>query len=84
MFSIEFVWHNPIFNVFLMKSFKFIDLFAGIGGMRLGFESAGGNCVLTCEIDSNATATYKLNHPSPCKEHVYGKDIFDLKSSEVR
>ena len=66
-----------------MKNFKFIDLFAGIGGMRLGFESAGGVCVLTCEIDSHATETYKLNHSSPSKEHVYAKDIFDLKSSQV-
>src|SRR4051812_43390282 len=31
--------------------FTFIDLFAGIGGMRLGFESAGGQCVFTSEWD---------------------------------
>jgi DNA (cytosine-5)-methyltransferase 1 len=66
-----------------MKSFKFIDLFAGIGGMRLGFESAGGTCVLTCEIDSHATQTYQLNHSFPDKSHKYAKDIFDLKSSDV-
>ena len=83
MFSIESIGLRRIVLHFLMKSFKFIDLFAGIGGMRLGFESAGGTCVLTCEIDTNATQTYMLNHSSPCKEHVYAKDIFDLKSSEV-
>ncbi len=66
-----------------MKSFKLIDLFAGIGGMRLGFEDAGGTCVLTCEIDSHAAETYKLNHSSPSKDHVYAKDIFDLKSADV-
>lgn len=64
-------------------SFKFIDLFAGIGGMRLGFEDAGGTCVLTCEIDSHARKTYELNHISPDKEHKYFEDIFDLKSSDV-
>ena len=44
-----------------VKQFSFIDLFAGIGGMRLAFESAGGRCVLTCEIDENAMETYKAN-----------------------
>jgi DNA (cytosine-5)-methyltransferase 1 len=66
-----------------MSSFTFIDLFAGIGGMRLGFERAGGTCVLTCEIDSHARETYELNHSAPAKEHVYAKDIFDLKSTDV-
>ncbi|MCR5259861.1 MAG: DNA cytosine methyltransferase, partial [Desulfovibrio sp.] len=32
-------------------SFTFIDLFAGIGGIRLGFEAAGGECVFSSEID---------------------------------
>lgn len=31
-------------------SFRFIDLFAGIGSIRLGFESAGGHCVFSSEI----------------------------------
>jgi DNA (cytosine-5)-methyltransferase 1 len=41
-------------------SFKFIDLFAGIGGMRIAFEKAGGECVLTCEINEDALKTDKL------------------------
>ncbi|MDC2975821.1 DNA cytosine methyltransferase, partial [Prochlorococcus sp. AH-736-D23] len=45
----------------LQKQFDFIDLFAGIGGFRKGFESIGGNCVFTSEIDKFAQETYKAN-----------------------
>lgn len=39
--------------------FRFIDLFAGIGGMRLGLERLGGECVYTCEIDKHCRKTYE-------------------------
>ena len=39
--------------------FTFIDLFAGIGGIRLGFENAGFNCVFSSEIDKFCNITYK-------------------------
>jgi len=41
--------------------FKFIDLFAGIGGMRLAFEEVGGKCVFTSEWDKYAQKTYLGN-----------------------
>jgi DNA (cytosine-5)-methyltransferase 1 len=41
--------------------FKFIDLFAGIGGIRLGFESVGGECVFSSEWDEYAQKTYEAN-----------------------
>ena len=62
--------------------FTFIDLFAGIGGMRLGFESAGGSCVLTCEIDEAALKTYATNF-RPKHTHVYAHDICDLRSASI-
>lgn len=43
-------------------TFSFIDLFAGIGGTRLGFEAAGGECVFTSEWDRFAQQTYAFNH----------------------
>ena len=47
---------------FLDKQMKFLDLFAGIGGFRLGMESAGHECVGFCEIDKYARASYKAIH----------------------
>lgn len=45
----------------LLNKFKFIDLFAGIGGFRQGFERAGFECVFSAEIDSHACEVYKEN-----------------------
>ena len=45
-------------------SFNFIDLFAGIGGMRMGFEAAGGRCVFTSEWNPFAQKTYAANFPA--------------------
>jgi DNA (cytosine-5)-methyltransferase 1 len=42
--------------------FNFIDLFAGIGGLRAAFEPLGGRCVYTSEYDSYAVKTYTTNH----------------------
>lgn len=65
-----------------VKPIKFIDLFAGIGGMRLGFESAGAECALTCEISKAAMITYKANY-SPKHPHIYTENILDLRSQDV-
>jgi len=40
---------------------KFIDLFAGIGGLRIPFEKLGGECVFSCEIDPSCRQTYQAN-----------------------
>lgn len=42
-------------------SFTFVDLLAGIGGMRLGFEAIGGICAFTCEWDKYCQQTYRAN-----------------------
>jgi DNA (cytosine-5)-methyltransferase 1 len=45
----------------LSNDFTFVDLFAGIGGMRLGFEANGGQCVFTSEWNSHSQKTYSAN-----------------------
>lgn len=62
-------------------SFRFIDLFAGIGGIRLGFESVGGRCVFSSEFDEDACTTYEANfgeHPSGDITKIEAKDIPDF------
>ncbi|RIX31849.1 DNA (cytosine-5-)-methyltransferase [Sphingomonas edaphi] len=54
--------------------FEFIDLFAGIGGLRLGFEAIGGRCVFTSEWDRWAQVTYSRNFPEQ-DDHVMVGDI---------
>lgn len=55
--------------------FRFIDLFAGIGGLRLGFEAIGGHCVFTSEWDRFAMQTYKANFRDDPFTHHYAGDI---------
>jgi len=43
------------------EKFRFIDLFAGIGGLRIGFEAIGGQCVFTSEWDRWSNETYRRN-----------------------
>ncbi len=61
-------------------AFTFIDLFAGIGGMRLAFESVGGQCVYTSEWDSHALSTYLANFPY---SHNITGDINQVKPEDI-
>ena len=45
----------------MKNTIRFIDLFAGIGGMRLAFESVGAKCVFSSEWDKYCQKTYEAN-----------------------
>lgn len=62
----------------LDKKIRFIDLFAGIGGTRLGYEKAGAVCVFTSEWDKFSQLTYEINHG----DKAFG-DINKVKSEDI-
>ena len=61
---------------------KFLDLFAGIGGFRLGMESAGHKCIGFCEIDKFARASYKAIHDT--KGEIELHDITAVSDEFIR
>lgn len=61
---------------------KFLDLFAGIGGFRLGMESAGHECIGFCEIDKFARASYKAIHDT--KGEIELHDITTVSDDTIR
>ena len=61
---------------------KFLDLFAGIGGFRLGMERAGHECIGFCEIDKFARASYKAIHDT--KGEIELHDITTVSDDFIR
>lgn len=60
--------------------FTFIDLFAGIGGIRRGFEAVGGQCIFTSEWDDYAQRTYRANFHDD--HHIVG-DITEVDTADI-
>lgn len=79
----ELQFYELIFGSLVLKpqqnpKFRFIDLFAGVGGIRLGFQEHGGACVFSSEFEKNAQQTYKANHG----ELPFG-DITQVKPEDI-
>lgn len=64
---------------------KFIDLFAGIGGIKIGFEKAGFRCVFSNDFDANAKITFDLNFSEifETKKQMVLGDIQKIPASEI-
>lgn len=62
-------------------AFTFIDLFAGIGGIRMGFEAQNGRCVFTSEWNSYAQKTYLANFPE--STHAFEGDITKVEEHDI-
>ena len=65
---------------FTFPAFTFVDLFAGIGGMRMGFEAAGGRCVFTSEWNPFARHTYTANFG---EAHPIAGDIREVEADSI-
>jgi DNA (cytosine-5)-methyltransferase 1 len=64
-------------------SYKFIDLFAGIGGFRSGFEKHGCKCVFTSEIDSHAQEMYGLNYGDRVHSDITQIDEKEIPNHDI-
>ena len=62
----------------MKKEFRFIDLFAGIGGMRIAFEKSGGRCVFSSEWNKFSQQTYEANFGD-----VPDGDITKIKARDI-
>lgn len=65
----------------LTSKYNSIDLFAGCGGLTEGLRAAGFDTKVAIELESDAAATYKLNHP---KTNVIQKDIRKIDVKDIK
>lgn len=68
--------HNQV------KKIKILDLFAGIGGIKIGFEKAGFECIFSNDFDKDCKTTYDLNFANKQKSLVLG-DISEISSNII-
>lgn len=59
-------------------TFRFVDLFCGIGGFHVAAKKLGGKCVFACDIDDEARKSYEINH-----RIKIGSDITKIRASDV-
>ena len=66
-----------------MANFKYIDLFAGIGGIRRPYQKLGGTCVFSSEIDKFAIQTYEANWGETPSGDITKIDEKDIPSFDI-
>jgi DNA (cytosine-5)-methyltransferase 1 len=65
------------------QKFKFVDLFCGIGGFRLAFDRAGGECVFSCDSDKYARLTYAANFAEEPKGNIHSIAVADIPHHHI-
>jgi DNA (cytosine-5)-methyltransferase 1 len=79
----EFRFNKIPFPIPAQPKFKFIDLFAGIGGFRLAFQNLGGECVFTSEWNTYAQKTYSANFGDIPKGDITEIDERDIPNHDI-
>ncbi|MCM1500794.1 MAG: DNA (cytosine-5-)-methyltransferase [Clostridium sp.] len=74
----SFATVTPYMKKTVKPKFRYIDLFAGIGGIRIPFQELGGECVFTSEWDAFAQKTYRINFGG----YIYG-DITQVNEKDI-
>jgi DNA (cytosine-5)-methyltransferase 1 len=80
---LSFAVNQPYAGEFGKESFNYIDLFAGIGGIRIPFQELGGKCVFTSEWDSFAQKTYKINFGGEIAGDITQVEAKDIPEFDV-
>jgi len=80
---LQFASTSPFKNGKKKPRFKFIDLFAGIGGIRIPFQELGGKCVFTSEWDKFAQKTYRLNFSEEPDGDITQVPVNSIKDFDV-
>jgi len=63
--------------------FKFIDLFAGIGGFRMAFQKAGGKCIFSSDWDKYSQETYEANYGEKPVGDIHNINLSDIKQHDI-
>ena len=64
-------------------TFKFIDLFCGLGGFRIAFQKVGGKCVFSCDIDKAVRRTYAINFGETPQGDITKIESKDIPNHEM-
>jgi DNA (cytosine-5)-methyltransferase 1 len=62
---------------------RFVDLFCGIGGFRIAFEKAGGECVFSCDWNEKARETYKANFDEEPHGDIHSVAVADIPEHDI-